>query len=403
MAQSTFGTVSVASPLLPGCTCPPAEPLPGESDGLFSFDIARNTLSLGPLVAVSLGVTPGQLKVFLNSLFFGPSAPSPVSDEACGTPGVSRMPDHAEKAALAQCREILLPLVKKFAQGDHENVAVRGGIAIPLESGEVLHLEMQASIARGEAPSRNTSRKGKADHPLLLASLRRVPEASSREKALRARIAILERDLSLRDTLLNEVQHRVKNDLTLVRSFLSLQASEAPQKEVRQVLEEAVNRVGTLARVYDRISGSNGRAVIELGSMLRDLVHDIATSHGDAGDNIACSFPEKPLLLPSRIAVSLGIIVNELVTNAYKYGRCDNSKKPVDVAVHLGSTGPGRIVVAVCDSGGCIPEEIPSGEGFGLGLRLVHALAERHDGAVTISRNGESRIEVALQIASDQD
>ncbi|WP_018527410.1 sensor histidine kinase [Alkalispirochaeta alkalica] len=397
MAQTTFGTVSVDSPLLPGSTCPSADALSREPEGFLSFDISRQTLSHDPLVVDLLGATPGQLKTLLVSLFSSSGAPHPP-----GGPGDtcrnSRVPGSVGRAALAQCRDILLPLAGIPSRNSGDAPAVRGAITLPQVSGDILRLELRASRVSSE-PSSRKGRSGEGgENSLLLARLRPITGANHQEEALRSRIAFLEKELALRDTLLSEVQHRVKNDLTLVRSFLSLQASGASRSEVRLALEEAVNRVGTLARVYERISGSGCGAIVDLQAMLRDLVHDVSRSHGDPGDAIVCAFPGEPLLLPSRIAVSLGIIVNELVTNAYKYGRCAESAQPVDVAVHLDSDQQGQIVVAVSDSGGCIPEGLSCGDGAGLGLRLVQALAERHDGAVTIVRNGESRVEVALRV-----
>ena len=197
--------------------------------------------------------------------------------------------------------------------------------------------------------------------------------------------AIAEREslLAQKDMLLREVNHRVTNSLQLISSLLRLQSvSQSP--EVRRLLEETRARVQTVAQVHARLSQTGQFATVEIGTYLRELCADLARSLGQSCDTrLRLAVEAAPVR--TDVAVSLGLIVNELVTNAFKY------------AYRAGSTGPVHVRFARCgdvyrlvvrDQGRGLPPGFKMGDAAGLGMRIVSSLVERLGAMLEIDAEG---------------
>jgi two-component sensor histidine kinase len=168
---------------------------------------------------------------------------------------------------------------------------------------------------------------------------------------------------------LKEMDHRTKNNFQIVTSLLTLQGSRSASEEVKAALNEAAERLKAVAAVYDALApSSQGLAMVRLQDQLQEICDQIR--RGIMPDGIALSTEFDPILVPHESAVAIGIIVNELVTNACK---------------HAFSDGGGSILVkAWREDGAAIIEVADDGRGFvagaarpGLGSRLVTAFLQR--------------------------
>ena len=129
----------------------------------------------------------------------------------------------------------------------------------------------------------------------------------------RARAAEREKDL-----LLHEVNHRIKNDLQILTSLVSLQRHKTNSPEARQALGAAMERITVLARVYDRLSHHDTTAVVDTRDFLSSLIDDLRTALvGERPITITTQLERVALTL--ECALPLGLIINELLTNALKY------------------------------------------------------------------------------------
>jgi len=171
---------------------------------------------------------------------------------------------------------------------------------------------------------------------------------------------------------LKEMDHRTKNNFQIVTSLLTLQASRSPSAEVKAALGEAAERLKAVAAVYDALApSSQGLASVRLQDQLQEICDQI--QRGIMPDGIALSTEFEPMLVPHEAAVAIGIIVNELVTNACK---------------HAFGDGAGAIQVrAWREDGAAYIEVEDDGRGFvtgearpGLGSRLVTAFLQRLKG-----------------------
>jgi two-component sensor histidine kinase/CheY-like chemotaxis protein len=202
--------------------------------------------------------------------------------------------------------------------------------------------------------------------------------------------------LEQKEYLLREVHHRIKNDMHIIRSLLSLQAERVSGSAGREALEEASLRVGVMQEIYDKLyRGSDVRSV-ELGPFLRDLIADVQASYGQSS-GIEMQLEVEEIDLPARAALSLGIVVNELVSNAFKYAFPQTHPGTVRITVERSrgsEEGREELHLAVRDDGVGPPEEILREAGYGFGLTLVDAFASQNGGRWRISDAGGSCMEV---------
>ena len=190
--------------------------------------------------------------------------------------------------------------------------------------------------------------------------------------------------LEVKDALLHEVNHRVKNSLQLVSSLLTLQASRAPDPRLRAALGEARTRIGVVARLHQRLyqTGTHGR--VELVGFLRELCSDAAAALGaEHGGRVGLAFepPEeaRDLLLPIDRAVPLALVVSELLTNALKYAfppGHDGGTVRVALRRELGAGGT-ALAVLVEDDGVGLPEGFDPAAAGSVGMRVVSTLARQ--------------------------
>lgn len=223
---------------------------------------------------------------------------------------------------------------------------------------------------------------------------RDVHERVEQAIALEAKHVEVQALLNEKELLLREVHHRMKNDMNLVRSLLSIQASRAGNAAGSEELLQAVRRVGILSQVYDRLHDGSDIRRIALCPFIEEIGADLRSGGPQPGMEVTVRCSE--IEVPTRLSVSLGIIVNELVTNAAKYAFADVERPRVRIT--CSPVGSGALELTVEDNGSGYPDEQLKGESYGFGLTLVATLAEQHDGSVKLENRDGARAEVVVQL-----
>jgi two-component sensor histidine kinase len=173
------------------------------------------------------------------------------------------------------------------------------------------------------------------------------------------------------DLLLQEMTHRVKNKFAMVSSIIGLQARQSSD-EVRAVLEDIVSRVNIIATVHNYLQLSRHDGLIDMSEYLPELCKSLQGALCGPRP-ISLTTTAAQIELPPDKALSTGLIVNELVTNAFKYAFPD--ERPGHIRVELAETN-GDVTLSVTDDGkGCEPEKQA-----GLGTRLVTVFATQLGG-----------------------
>jgi two-component sensor histidine kinase len=199
--------------------------------------------------------------------------------------------------------------------------------------------------------------------------------AIERERHERNLHAALERH----QFLLKEMNHRVKNSLTIVGSVLHLQASQVNDADLTIHLKEAANRVTAVARAHDLLYQGSDIDWLDLGKYIQSVCGDLDASISAC--KIHCSVDFGIEIATDR-AISSALIVNELVANACKYAYPNESG---DVGVTISRIGESGFSISVRDKGVGISADFDPRKGKGLGMRLVSAFAQQLGGTVQIT------------------
>lgn len=213
-------------------------------------------------------------------------------------------------------------------------------------------------------------------------ALRRAKEAAEQE--LRESRDRLERLTEQQALLLREVNHRVANSLQLITSLIELQARRLSDPEARAVLRRAVERVEAVSRVHRRLYTSANVETVRMDHYLNGLVEELrsAVTAEEAGRLI--QLRADPVAVGTDRAVALGLIVNELVTNALKYAY--PAGRPGEVRVSFGQLDGDGLSLVVEDDGAGYPDDDAPARSSGLGGVIISAMARTARGTVTRDR-----------------
>lgn len=192
------------------------------------------------------------------------------------------------------------------------------------------------------------------------------------EREVEARTAALRAALDTKTLLLHEVDHRVKNNLTLIGSILRLQARRITDPVIASQLSSMLERLDALSAVHRQLYESSDLAVFDAGALAETLASGIV---GTCGRNdIAIVRDVSSVPVPSSTAAPLGLILNEVITNAVKHGFANGRGGTLKVnAKSDGSSG----MIAITDDGAGFGTEPPSG---GLGSVLIERLVRQIGG-----------------------
>ncbi|GBD48372.1 sensor histidine kinase [Methylopila sp. Yamaguchi] len=186
--------------------------------------------------------------------------------------------------------------------------------------------------------------------------------------------AKLERALAHQEVLTREISHRVKNSLAIVGSLLALQGRMSTSCDLKQALADAQARVHTIAQVHDRLWRTDEVETISLAGFMGDLCDQMRSA---AVPTLTLTYDFAAVTLPTDRAVPLALLVNELVTNAFKYA-CPTGTEEVRIAVKPSSAGLLRLEVQ--DQGPGLPFAFDAQTSASLGMKLIASLSKQLGG-----------------------
>ena len=196
----------------------------------------------------------------------------------------------------------------------------------------------------------------------------------------------LQASLEEKEALLKEVHHRVKNNLQLISSLLSLQAARIAEPAVAELFAESRNRVRSMALVHENLYRAGNFARISMATHIQNLCADSARAYGMNGRRVELASRIGDVELDLDRAVSCGLIVNELVSNALKHAFPDG--RAGRVCVELEPFGGERHVLVVGDDGVGLPADLDCHRADTLGLQLVDDLTRQLHGNIRVDRDG---------------
>jgi two-component sensor histidine kinase len=207
-----------------------------------------------------------------------------------------------------------------------------------------------------------------------LATVRLRREHAHSEEQLRATNARLQ-------SLLHEVNHRVANSLQLVSALVGMQARLVTDEAAHAALADTERRVVAIAQVHKRLYTYDSVETVEMSEYLGALVAELGETWSTPAAPRSVTLSADKLHLGTDRAVALGVVVNELVTNACKYAYKADAPGQVRVQLHADTARTYRLVV---EDDGCGPPDPGVAKGTGMGSKIIGAMATTLKGEVTI-------------------
>jgi two-component sensor histidine kinase len=194
-----------------------------------------------------------------------------------------------------------------------------------------------------------------------------------------------EQELRVKTALIQELHHRVKNNLQTIAALLRMQARRLEVADARQAVEEAVNRILSVAVIHEFLSHQDSR-VINMRDVGNRILTQLRQGLVSPDKHISFGLEGPPIFLPSRQATACALVINELLQNAVEHGFQEGASGHVSVTFQDNGDG---VVVRVRDDGAGLPASFNLGNAESLGLQIVQTLV-REDLKGTIEmRNGD--------------
>lgn len=202
----------------------------------------------------------------------------------------------------------------------------------------------------------------------------------------------LEEQITEKETLLKEVHHRVKNNLQTVSSLLSLQARGIDDEEIRNLIKSSQNRVISMAMVHEMLYMRDDISKIKYKSYVQELGEYLVRSVKGSENNVSLTIDIPDIELGIDTAIPLGLLINEAITNALKYGIRDDDQGEIYVALRKEDNR--EYVLSIGDNGVGFPERVNFKNTKSLGLKLIHNLTRQLKGSIVrdLSKKGTNYV-----------
>jgi len=196
----------------------------------------------------------------------------------------------------------------------------------------------------------------------------------------------LQSSLSEKEFLIKEIHHRVKNNLQIISSLLNLQAGAIKDKEAREKYRESVGRVKSMAHIHEMLYQTKNLSNIKADEYLNELVNYIGSTY-NVGKKIKVKLSIDPDLkrIDMNRAVPCGLLINELLSNAFKYAFKNKKNGSIHVDFKLLKKQSHKFQLSVKDDGIGLPGKVNIDSPDTLGLQLVQTLAEQLDGTLKVN------------------
>ena len=194
---------------------------------------------------------------------------------------------------------------------------------------------------------------------------------------------ILRKSLEEKEILIKEVHHRVKNNLTVIYSLLELDSSKLEDEVLKEVFASSQTRVKSMAVVHENLYQSNVSSRLEIINYTKKLFSEISSIYGRDGKDVVLTIPDHSLFINIDQAVPVGLILNELIVNFYKYVYPVVAEPVLEIDFFIDKLDPRIINLHYQDNGpGIVAAATP---GSGVGSMLVGMLAKQLKGKIVAS------------------
>jgi PAS domain S-box-containing protein len=203
-----------------------------------------------------------------------------------------------------------------------------------------------------------------------------------------------------KDILLKEIHHRVKNNLQMISSLLMLQSEATRSEQALAALSQSRDRIYSMAIIHEMLYRARDLSQVDLTTYTQRLADHLKHSYDVDARGIALKISPGEVLLDADAAIYCGLVIHELVSNAFRHAFPGGRSGEVGIELR---TESGRVVLAVSDNGVGLPPDAELGRDDSLGFQLVTMLTNQLGGTVEVDRNGGTKIRVAFGPSHDTD
>ncbi|MBU4608001.1 MAG: sensor histidine kinase, partial [Methanobacterium sp.] len=191
--------------------------------------------------------------------------------------------------------------------------------------------------------------------------------------------------------LLQEIHHRVKNNLQIISSLMNLQAMEIDDEKTLKFIRDSQNRVKSMAIIHEKLYESSDLSRISFKGYLHNLLSYLYDSYTIHPGRVKLKPVVNDFSFNIDTAIPLGLIINELISNSLKYAFPD--KREGELFIHLEKAGE-KFKLVVADDGIGFPDNVDFENTTTLGLQLVNKLTQQLDGSITLDNKKGSKFTI---------
>jgi len=180
--------------------------------------------------------------------------------------------------------------------------------------------------------------------------------------------------LKEKEILLQEVHHRVKNNMQIISSLFNLQSRHIKDKQASEIFKSSQNRIRSMALIHERFYQSEDMARVDFAEYAQNLTGHLFSSHGINPGAVKLNLKIKDVFLDLNTAIPCGLIINELVSNSLKHAFPGANNGEIKIAMHPSNKDGMEVIIS--DNGVGLPKEVDFRKTDSLGLHLVNLLAE---------------------------
>ena len=215
-------------------------------------------------------------------------------------------------------------------------------------------------------------------------------------KEISEKNSLLQNSLHEKDILIREVHHRVKNNLQVISSLLTLQANKLNEPNVTEAFKESQNRIRSMALIHEKLYKTSNFARLEMEEYINQLIEYLFNSYNISSSKIETSVEIDNISVTIDIAIALGLIINETVTNSLKHAFNFNGEGKISIS--LKGCEDNSYALTIKDSGAGFPDDFNFEKSDTLGLLLVNTLVEQLDGKVEFYTNRGAEIRILFSV-----
>ena len=228
---------------------------------------------------------------------------------------------------------------------------------------------------------------------LLFVALLVIKKLKKQSKELASKNKLIKKTLKEKELLVKEVHHRVKNNFQIVSSLLELQSKGIEDEKALEMANEGKNRVKSMALIHQKLY-QNNKGLVNFQEYLEQLTKELSTMYASK-NNVVITILSENIFLDVDTAIPLGLIINEIITNSFKYAFNNEKKNKLLIKINKEKTDDYKLIIQ--DNGYGLETGNGIKETEGLGLRLVNGLVKQLHGTLLQTNNEGAKFEIVFK------